>query len=191
MGIIRRHCFYSSKSLCPDSQGSELPSFAPGQSSYVGSDALGRPSAKSAFKSTWTTQPPCLSVTPAQGQTFHPDSPKGELSLHLNAWAPLKPKTSRASKRFSCHHWLRWHSKEKQVPMEFFQISTLSSRLTRARTTPHGGCRGSRVRLAGEKRVPWRQKLSSLLARPRLSLCFGPGRQALPTPDAPAVTASH
>lgn len=104
MGIIRRHCFYSSKSLCPDSQGSALPSCAPGQSSYVGSDALARPSAKSAFKSTWTTQPPCLSVTPAQGQTFRPDSPKGELSLHLNTWAPLKPKTSQASKGFSCHH---------------------------------------------------------------------------------------
>lgn len=41
-GVIRRHRFYSPKSLCPYSQGSELPSFAPGQSFYVGSDALAR-----------------------------------------------------------------------------------------------------------------------------------------------------
>lgn len=45
---------------------------------------------KSAFKLTCTAQAPCISVTPSQGQTFHPNSPQGEQLPNLKYFTHLK-----------------------------------------------------------------------------------------------------
>ncbi|EAW91700.1 hCG1640533 [Homo sapiens] len=82
-GIIRRHRFYSPKPLSTTPRGQ---SFLLSRQAKVATwDPMLSPDfqPKSAFKLTWTAQPPCLSVTPSQGQTFHPNSPEGELPPDL------------------------------------------------------------------------------------------------------------
>lgn len=76
-GIIRRSrfFFYCPELFCPYSQVIGASFFRARPKFYVGSDAVSGPSAKAAFTHTWTAQPPCLSVTPSQGQTLHPTSP--------------------------------------------------------------------------------------------------------------------
>lgn len=140
--IIRRHCFYSPKplSILP---GVRASFFRTRPKLLRGIRCCSHTfSQKSAFILTCTAQPPCLSVTPSQGQTFRPNSPKRELSPNLTETLQLP--SSLMSQAFSAFlpplTTMTQQRKKKYLCNP--SRSSLSSRLASAHTPPHG--RGSR-----------------------------------------------
>ncbi|XP_012498990.1 PREDICTED: uncharacterized protein LOC105809696 [Propithecus coquereli] len=147
---------------------------------------------KSAFKLTWTAQPPCLSVTPSQGQTFHPNSPEGEVPPNLTeTLALLKPNELGLQHLSTTNDYD--DTAKKKIPMKSLEIFTLKITGKRIHTTTWKLTGDGESVFSKKRGCPngrsyarsWRGR------RPRLSLFFRLGRKPLPSPDAPRETASH